>query len=65
MKCRLLGISAFAGFCVLLIGWPLNHFVAQHAIRIQKGLASARDKRMGVLNEIITAVRYSCFHDST
>jgi hypothetical protein len=65
MKSRLLGISAFAGFFVMLIGWPFNNFISQRAIRIQKGLSSARDKRMGVLNEIITTVRLNCFHDVT
>ncbi|KAI0092260.1 multidrug resistance-associated ABC transporter [Irpex rosettiformis] len=58
---QLLGLSAFAGFFVLLIGWPLNNFVARRAVRIQKGLSSARDKRMGVLNELITAVKFIKF----
>lgn len=53
---RLLGLSAFSGFVVLLIGWPLNNWVARRAVRIHKGLSTARDKRMGVLNELITAV---------
>ena len=30
--------------------------MAKRAVRIQKGVSSARDKRMGVLNELITAV---------
>ncbi|KAI0696160.1 multidrug resistance-associated ABC transporter [Cytidiella melzeri] len=58
---QLLGLSAFAGFFVLLIGWPLNNFVARRAVRIQKGLSSSRDKRMGVLNELITAVKFIKF----
>lgn len=53
---RLLGISAFAGFIVLLLGWPLNSFIARRSIRIQKGVMAARDRRMGVLNELIGAV---------
>jgi len=55
--CRLLGWSAFAGFCVLLIGWPLNNILSRRSVRIQKGILAARDKRMGVLNELIGAVR--------
>jgi hypothetical protein len=55
---QLLGWSAFVGFLVLLAGWPLNSYVSKRAIRIQKGLSAARDKRMGVLNELIGAVRY-------
>ncbi|KAF8996876.1 hypothetical protein BDQ17DRAFT_1391964 [Cyathus striatus] len=42
---QLLGLSAFAGFIVLIIG-----------VRIHKGVLAARDKRMGVLNELISAV---------
>ncbi|KAF8220641.1 hypothetical protein L208DRAFT_1049603, partial [Tricholoma matsutake] len=59
---RLLGWSLFAGFVVLLAGWPLNSFIAQRSIRIQKGLLAARDKRMGVLNELIGSVGSLAFH---
>ena len=55
---RLLGLSAFAGFFVLLAGWPLNSYVSRKSVRIQKGLLTAHDKRMGVLDELIRAV---CF----
>ncbi|KAI0339052.1 multidrug resistance-associated ABC transporter [Trametopsis cervina] len=58
---QLLGLSAFAGFFVLLILWPLNNLVARRAVRIHKGLSNARDKRMGVLNELITAVKFIKF----
>ena len=54
---RLLGFSAFVGFFVLVIGWPLNSYLAKRSIRIQKGLLAARDKRMGVVSELIGAVR--------
>jgi hypothetical protein len=53
---RLLGWSAFAGFFVLVLGWPLNSYIAKRSIRIQKGMMATRDKRMGVLNELIGAV---------
>jgi hypothetical protein len=62
--CRLLGWSAFAGFVILLLGWPLNSFLTKRSIRIQKGVMTARDKRMGVLNELIGAVSYYLFCDS-
>ena len=52
----LLGWSAFAGFFVLVLGSPLNSYIAKRSIRIQKGLMATRDKRMGVLNELIGAV---------
>ena len=65
MSHRLLGLSAFAGFLILLAGWPLNSFIARRSIRIQKGVLSARDKRMGVLNELIGAVSVSCPSDQS
>jgi len=55
---RLLGTSAFAGFIVLLLGWPLNSYLTNRRIRMQKALLGAADKRMGVLNELIGAVRF-------
>jgi len=58
---RLLGWSAFAGFAVLVIQWPLNSFVTRRSIRIQKGLSTARDKRMAVLNELIGAASVSFY----
>ena len=54
---RLMGLSAFAGFPILLAGWPLNSYLAKRSIRINKGTLAARDKRMGVLDELIKAVR--------
>lgn len=51
-----MGWSAFTGFLVLLLGWPLNSLLSKRSVRIQKGTMAARDKRMGVLNELIGAV---------
>ncbi|KAG2143718.1 hypothetical protein DEU56DRAFT_792331 [Suillus clintonianus] len=58
---NLLGLSAFAGFVVLLAGWPLNSYVTKRSIRIQKGVSTSRDKRMAVLNELISAVKFIKF----
>ncbi|OJT05881.1 ATP-dependent bile acid permease [Trametes pubescens] len=58
---QLLGWSAFTGIFVIILIWPLNNFVAKRAIRIQKGVLTARDKRMGVLNELIGAVKFIKF----
>ncbi|EKM52518.1 uncharacterized protein PHACADRAFT_211766 [Phanerochaete carnosa HHB-10118-sp] len=58
---QLLGFSAFAGFAIIIIGWPLNNYVARRSVRIYKGLSTARDKRMGVLNELISAVKFIKF----
>ncbi|KZT66167.1 hypothetical protein DAEQUDRAFT_813713 [Daedalea quercina L-15889] len=58
---QLLGWSAFAGFVVLIVGWPLNSLVSKRAVRIHKGVSNARDKRMGVLNELIGAMKFIKF----
>ncbi|KAJ7222262.1 hypothetical protein GGX14DRAFT_694507 [Mycena pura] len=58
---QLLGFSAFAGFVVLLLGWPLNSFLTKRSIRIQKGVLKARDERMGVLTELIGAIKFIKF----
>jgi hypothetical protein len=55
---QLLGPSAFAGLAVLALMWPANSYVTRRSIRIQKGVLAARDKRMGVLNELIGAVKF-------
>ncbi|KAF9025817.1 multidrug resistance-associated ABC transporter [Hymenopellis radicata] len=58
---QLLGWSAFTGFFVLLLGWPLNSILTRQRVRIQKGIMTASDKRMGVLNELIGAVKFIKF----
>ncbi|KAK7677231.1 hypothetical protein QCA50_019825 [Cerrena zonata] len=58
---QLLGIAAFAGFFIILVIWPLNNFFARRSFRIHKGLSTARDKRMGVLNELISAIKFIKF----
>ncbi|KAG0701637.1 hypothetical protein DFH29DRAFT_925615 [Suillus ampliporus] len=58
---NLLGLSAFAGFIVLLAGWPLNSYVTKRSVRIHKGVSASRDKRMAVLNELISAVKFIKF----
>lgn len=56
---RLLGISALAGLVVLLAGWPLNTYLTKRGMEIYKGTAKVRDKRMGVVSELIGAVIHS------
>lgn len=54
----IVSMVSFAAFFILIFGWPLNSFIAKRSIRIQTGVLSALDKRMGVLNELIGAVCY-------
>jgi hypothetical protein len=58
---NLMGLSAFAGVLCLVIGSPLNSYLARRSVRIQKGLLAARDKRMGVVNEVVTSVKFIKF----
>ncbi|KAH7920819.1 P-loop containing nucleoside triphosphate hydrolase protein [Leucogyrophana mollusca] len=58
---NLLGISAFAGFVFLLAGWPLNSYITRRGVYIQKGASASRDKRMAVLNELISSVKFIKF----
>ncbi|KAJ7107582.1 multidrug resistance-associated ABC transporter [Mycena epipterygia] len=58
---QLLGLSAFAGFTVLILGWPLNSYLTKRSVRIQKGMLKARDERMGVLSELISGVKFIKF----
>lgn len=53
----LLGWSAFAGFLPLLLSVPLSKLLADAVTRIQKGLMSAKDKRMKLIDEMFGSVR--------
>ncbi|KAG6810439.1 hypothetical protein H0H92_011858 [Tricholoma furcatifolium] len=54
---HLLGLAAFYGFFVLLLGRQLYSYVAKQNKRIHNGLLAARHKRMGVLSELIGAIK--------
>src|ERR1700761_7083229 len=58
---NLLGISAFAGVAVIIIATPLNNYLSKREWGIRKSLLAARDERMGVLNEILTAIKFIKF----
>ncbi|KAI0657563.1 multidrug resistance-associated ABC transporter [Cubamyces menziesii] len=58
---RLLGWAAFTGYVVILLTWPLNKLLATRTQNISKGLSTARDKRMGVLHELIGAIKFIKF----
>jgi len=57
----LLGLSAFAGFIVLVAGWPLNTFLGRRSVKIQKGFAVVRDKRTTVISELVQAIKFVKF----
>ncbi|KAJ7449969.1 hypothetical protein FB451DRAFT_1530508 [Mycena latifolia] len=53
---QLLGWSAFTGFVVVLMGWPLNKYVTERNVRLHRSYLKARDKRVGVLDEMISSM---------
>ncbi|KAK4706065.1 hypothetical protein P7C70_g135, partial [Phenoliferia sp. Uapishka_3] len=55
---QLLGWTSLAGFSVLLVSLPLNHYLMKRRIRLHRFVLAARDKRMDVLNEFIQAIRF-------
>ncbi|KIJ35247.1 hypothetical protein M422DRAFT_262416 [Sphaerobolus stellatus SS14] len=59
---QLLGVSAIAGFAVLLVGTPLNNFISRRRLKIQKSLLGAKDKRTTVLNELLTGLKLVKFY---
>ncbi|KAJ7187807.1 hypothetical protein C8R46DRAFT_876839 [Mycena filopes] len=58
---QLLGWSAFAGFGVLVACWPLNSYMMRQSYKIGKGLSKARDKRMGIVDELIGSIKFVKF----
>ncbi|KAJ7863242.1 hypothetical protein B0H13DRAFT_2237132 [Mycena leptocephala] len=58
---QLLGWSAFAGFGVLVACWPLNSYITNRSFLINKSLSKAKDKRMGVVNELIASIKFIKF----
>ncbi|KIR42549.1 ATP-binding cassette transporter [Cryptococcus deuterogattii 99/473] len=55
---NILGWSAFAGIVVLAVAAPLNSFVSSRSVKITQDLLKARDKRIGVMNELIGAIQF-------
>ncbi|KAF0506686.1 P-loop containing nucleoside triphosphate hydrolase protein [Gigaspora margarita] len=53
----LLGLSALAGVLAIIITYPLQAYTNQMFQTIHKSLMAATDKRMGVINELLQAIR--------
>ncbi|KAH8823481.1 multidrug resistance-associated ABC transporter [Flagelloscypha sp. PMI_526] len=58
---KLLGWSAFVGFSVLLLGMPLNTWLSKRTVAIAKKINLARDKRMTVVTEVISSIKFIKF----
>ncbi|KAJ7104541.1 hypothetical protein C8R43DRAFT_906911 [Mycena crocata] len=55
---RCLGWAAFAGILFVIMSIPLNSVVAKLNVKYEKGIATARDKRTTVLNELISSIKF-------
>ncbi|KAJ7134728.1 hypothetical protein C8R44DRAFT_610315 [Mycena epipterygia] len=58
---QLLGWSAFSGFIAILAGMPLNNYLAKRNSEINKGILTAKDRRMGEVNELLSAIKFVKF----
>ncbi|KAJ7715183.1 hypothetical protein B0H16DRAFT_1678542 [Mycena metata] len=58
---QILGWSAFAGFGVLLVGWPLNSYITSWSFSMSKGRSKARDKRTTIVGELISSIKFVKF----
>ncbi|KAJ1311227.1 hypothetical protein OPQ81_009727 [Rhizoctonia solani] len=53
----LLGVSCFFGLAVTCLFLPMNHFASKVVIDAQDNLMKARDERVGLMNEVLGAMR--------
>ncbi|KZT22415.1 P-loop containing nucleoside triphosphate hydrolase protein [Neolentinus lepideus HHB14362 ss-1] len=58
---QLLGLSAFSGFIVIVLAWPVSRWITQRAGRIGRAASNAKDKRTSIVNELLGAVRFIKF----
>ncbi|KAJ3788774.1 hypothetical protein GGU10DRAFT_384717 [Lentinula aff. detonsa] len=58
---NLLGPSALVGLVVFIACWPLNTYLTKRSMEIYRGTAKVRDKRMGVVSELIGAIKFIKF----
>ncbi|KAG8779852.1 hypothetical protein FRC12_023788 [Ceratobasidium sp. 428] len=53
----LLGSSCFLGLVVAIVLIPVNHYGSKFVVAAEDNLMSARDERVGLMNEILGAIR--------
>ncbi|KAI0030296.1 hypothetical protein K488DRAFT_87904 [Vararia minispora EC-137] len=58
---QLLGWSAFAGVFVLLAAIAASSRISRHGVVVHNGLMAARDRRMGLLGELLSAIKFVKF----
>ncbi|KAF8665348.1 hypothetical protein AX16_000367 [Volvariella volvacea WC 439] len=59
---QVLGWSAFAGVAVILVASILNYPLSTYNIKITRYSWGAKDKRMGIVNELLQNIRFLKFY---
>lgn len=57
MLYNVLGVSAFIGMAVMLVTAPAHHYAAKKYSRIQEQLMETRDRRVGLVSEMLQGIR--------
>ncbi|KAJ7619721.1 P-loop containing nucleoside triphosphate hydrolase protein [Roridomyces roridus] len=58
---QLLGWSAFSGLIIFFGCWPLNKYITSLSSTISKEKAKATDRRMAVVDELISSIKFIKF----
>ncbi|KAG8809644.1 hypothetical protein FRC17_003352, partial [Serendipita sp. 399] len=58
---ELLGWSAFAGVGIFVVIAPLNHVISGRTVKVWADMQAARDKKMSVLNEMVSEIKFIKF----
>ncbi|KAF0561148.1 P-loop containing nucleoside triphosphate hydrolase protein [Gigaspora margarita] len=54
---QLMGVSCLLGLLVMIITLPINHQMAKLYAKTQDELMNARDRRVGLMNEVLQSIR--------
>ncbi|KAI9018109.1 P-loop containing nucleoside triphosphate hydrolase protein [Phycomyces nitens] len=54
---QLLGKSCLLGLSILVLTLPVNHYNAKQFVKVQDKLMESRDKRVGLMNEVLQGIR--------
>ncbi|KAI8595921.1 P-loop containing nucleoside triphosphate hydrolase protein [Dissophora ornata] len=57
MLYRVLGASAFVGLGVMLLTFPVHYFAGQKYAKLQEQLMETRDRRVGLMSELLQGIR--------
>ncbi|KAG0260123.1 hypothetical protein DFQ27_003732 [Actinomortierella ambigua] len=54
---QVLGLSSLVGVAIMLLTMPAHHFAAKKYVRIQEQLMQTRDRRVGLMTELLQGIR--------